>query len=153
MSRDGGRGPGRRPCTSTWCRWQGRDRRRRRMLVQLMRRFRMLMWLSKVDASQVRVISLKCRSLRVVAPPQRRRFAGSGGRAWLRKLLRSAWLRCLTRVVAPPQRRRFAGGRAPCAHNSYIATLQHAHEKMRGKAGEIRGCESESDILPHMSND
>ena len=151
MSRDGGRGPGRRPCTSTWCRWQGRDRRRRRMLVQLMRRFRMLMWLSKVDASQV--ISLKCHNLRVVAPPQRRRFAGSGGREWLRKLLRSAWLRCLTRVVAPPQRRRFAGGRAPCAHNSYIATLQHAHEKMRGKAGEIRGCESESDIVPHMSND
>lgn len=53
------------------------------MLVQLMRRFQMLMWLSKVDASQV--ISLKFHNLRVVAPPQRRRFAGSGGRAWLRK--------------------------------------------------------------------
>ena len=149
MSRDGGRGPGRRPCTSTWCRWQGRDRRRRRMLVQLMRRFQMLMWLSKVDASQVRVISLKCRSLRVVAPPQRKRFAGSGGRAWLRKLLRSAWLRCLTRVVAAVAEEICRCGSAM----RYCNIDMRNNEKMRGKAGEIRGCESESDILPHMSND
>ena len=142
MSRDGGRGPGRRPCTSTWCRWQGRDRRRRRMLVQLMRRFRMLMWLSKVDASQV--ISLKSRSLRVVAPPQRRRFAGSGGRAWLRKLLRSAWLRCLTRVVAPAvaeERRRFAVARGSAMRNvnEFVPVYERFKTSTMSHANSTRG--------------